>query len=68
VPEYADPLDHERWISLINEYSLTGSARAKAQHERMAELVHPTWEQHFELVDAFLAQLDAPTTIGQKSP
>jgi glycosyltransferase involved in cell wall biosynthesis len=60
VPDFASPHDSERWMSLINDYATIDSARAKAQRERIAKMSHPNWSQHFQLVDTFLDELNAP--------
>jgi glycosyltransferase involved in cell wall biosynthesis len=58
VPEYVDPLDGQRWMALISEYADPESERRGAQLSRMVSLRVPTWEQHFRVVDDFLAQLE----------
>jgi glycosyltransferase involved in cell wall biosynthesis len=57
IPEYADPLDGRRWMELIRDYAGAGSARRAAQAGRMKDFQAPTWQQHFEKVDAFLSAL-----------
>jgi glycosyltransferase involved in cell wall biosynthesis len=57
VPEYADPLDGQRWAELVREYARPGSARRAAQLDRMAAFRPTTWRQHFEIVDRFIEAL-----------
>lgn len=57
IPDYLDPLDGLGWLSLIEAYSATGSAMRDAQQARMRQFVPPSWQQHFEQVDAFLDKL-----------
>lgn len=57
VPEYADPLDGARWLELVEEYAHPDSRLRAAQLERMRAFRPPTWERHFEIVDAFLDSL-----------
>jgi len=57
IPDYLDPLDGLGWLSLIEAYSATGSATRDAQQARMRQFVPPSWQQHFERVDAFLEKL-----------
>jgi glycosyltransferase involved in cell wall biosynthesis len=59
VPEYADPLDGRRWLALIEDYARPDSALRAAQIARMPAFVPPTWVQHFEQVDNFVAELNA---------
>jgi glycosyltransferase involved in cell wall biosynthesis len=57
IPDYLDPLDGLGWLSLIEAYSATGSAMRDAQKARMRQFVSPSWQQHFEQVDALLEKL-----------
>jgi glycosyltransferase involved in cell wall biosynthesis len=58
VAEYAGPRDAGRWSELIVEYARPDSERRAGQLRRLAGFRAPTWEGHFEQVDAFLARLD----------
>jgi len=58
VPEYADPLDGERWLELITEYTDAASSRRTAQLERIRRYRPPDWKQHLCAVDALLEKLD----------
>jgi len=57
IPDYLDPLDGLGWLSLIEAYSATDSAVRDAQKTRMRQFVPPSWQHHFEQVDAFLDKL-----------
>jgi glycosyltransferase involved in cell wall biosynthesis len=60
VPEYIDPLDGKKWEQMIREYSQNDNIHRKNQIERITNLTLPTWENHFNYVDSFLFQLNAP--------
>jgi glycosyltransferase involved in cell wall biosynthesis len=62
IPEYAGPRDARRWSELIVEYARPDSGLRAAQLRRLAGFRAPTWEGHFEQVDAFLADLQAQGT------
>ena len=64
IPDYADPLDPQRWLKLIKDYSEPMSVQRAAQIERIRIFQLPTWERHFELVESLLARLDE----GESSP
>lgn len=46
VPEYLDPLDGRAWIEAVTAYADAGSARRRAQLERMRGWTAPTWHAH----------------------
>jgi len=56
IPEYLDPMDGLAWKRLVLDYALPGSARRTAQLSRMAGWQAPTWQAHFEQVEAFMAR------------
>lgn len=56
VPEYLDPLDGPGWARAIEAYAQPGSVQRQAQCDRMAGWQAPTWESHFEQVDALMKQ------------
>ncbi|MBL0125326.1 MAG: glycosyltransferase family 4 protein, partial [Betaproteobacteria bacterium] len=58
VPDYADPLDGNRWETLIRDYTQPDSPLRAAQIERMTQFRLTTWPQHFTQVEALLASLD----------
>jgi glycosyltransferase involved in cell wall biosynthesis len=60
VPDYADPLDGERWEALIRDFAQPDSALRAAQLARLSTFRQTTWPQHFAQVDALLASLDEP--------
>ena len=59
IPEYADPLDPQRWLALIKEYSSPTSTKRAAQIERMRTFVLPTWGRHFALLESLLLRLES---------
>jgi len=58
IPDYLDPLDGPGWLKAITDYCNPSSARREAQLRRLAGWKAPTWEMHFEIVDAFMQGLD----------
>ena len=64
IPDYADPLDPQRWLKLIKDYSEPMSVQRTAQIERIRTFQLPTWERHFELLESLLARLEE----GASSP
>ncbi len=54
VPDYLDPLDGPGWLAAILDHSRPGSARRRAQLQRLPEWQAPDWPEHFERVFAFL--------------
>ena len=58
IPDYADPLDPQRWLKLIKDYSEPMGVQRAAQIERIQTFRLPTWERHFELVESLLVSLD----------
>jgi glycosyltransferase involved in cell wall biosynthesis len=59
IPDYADPLDDARWEALVRDYASATSPLRDAQLLRMRAFVPPTWEAHFAIVDALIAEFDA---------
>jgi glycosyltransferase involved in cell wall biosynthesis len=57
VPEYLDPLDGPAWERVILSYAKKGSALRKQQLDRLAGYCAPSWKDHFETVQAWLAAL-----------
>jgi len=57
IPELLDPLDAPAWESAILDYADEGSARRKAQLDRMERFRAPTWDDHFAKVEPWLAAL-----------
>jgi glycosyltransferase involved in cell wall biosynthesis len=58
IPEYVDPLDGKRWAELVVAYTLAESPLRRAQRQRMARFVAPTWEAHFEQVESLVERLE----------
>ncbi|MDD4915597.1 MAG: glycosyltransferase family 1 protein [Methylococcales bacterium] len=59
VPDYLDPLDGVRWRELIIDYAADDSPARSRQLQRLSRFDIPTWQSHFEQVEALMAQLDA---------
>ncbi len=59
IPEYLDPLDGLGWTRLILEYDQADSPVRAAQLRRLRGYQAPSWQQHFEVVDAFVDRLSA---------
>ncbi len=57
IPEYINPLDGKRWEQLIIEYAQPDSQVRLSQCQRMAGFVTPTWDAHFEQVEALMERL-----------
>jgi glycosyltransferase involved in cell wall biosynthesis len=61
IPEYADPLDAQRWLALIKEYSSQTSTQRVAQLARLRAFQVPTWDGHFALLESLLMELETST-------
>lgn len=57
IPEYADPLDGRRWAELVVEYAQPQSEMRRSQCRKMAGFSLPTWDAHFQQVEALMEQL-----------
>lgn len=57
IPDYLDPLDGTGWRRAVLDYARNDSAARAAQLARMRGFCAPSWERHFEIVDAFLASV-----------
>ena len=57
VPEYLDPLDAMKWMEIIEAYCSSSSVLRHNQLDRLRTFQPPTWENHFEKVDAFLQKV-----------
>lgn len=57
IPLYVDPLDGKRWAELVVEYALADSPIRSAQCHRMIGFVAPTWDAHFQRVEALMERL-----------
>jgi glycosyltransferase involved in cell wall biosynthesis len=60
VPEFLDPLDGPGWRAAILDYAAPRSPRREAQLARLAGWEPPRWEDHFAIVDRFIAEVVAP--------
>lgn len=63
VPEFFDPLDGPGWRAAILDYAAPGSLRRAAQLQRLAAWRPPRWEEHFAMVERFIA--DPPAAAGK---
>ncbi|MEO0428826.1 MAG: glycosyltransferase [Pseudomonadota bacterium] len=57
VPEWIAPQDGPGWLKAVRDYAQPGSPRRNAQLARMTEWKRPEWPDHFEGVEAVLADL-----------
>ncbi len=57
VPDYLDPTDGPAWREAVLDYAQPGSASREAQLRRLDSWSHPTWANHFAIVDAALREL-----------
>ncbi|QRM19916.1 glycosyltransferase [Dechloromonas sp. TW-R-39-2] len=58
IPRYLDPIDGPGWRQAVLEYASPHSLARQNQIARMAGYAPPTWEQHFEVVEALLREID----------
>jgi len=56
VPEFLDPLDGPAWRAAVLDYAAPASPRREAQLARLTHWQAPRWEDHFALVDRFIAE------------
>jgi len=57
VPEFIDPLDGPGWQSAILDYAASRSPRREAQLARLSGCDPPRWDDHFAIVDRFIAEV-----------
>jgi len=57
IPTYLKPTDEAGWMTAILEYARPDSVERREQLQRMDGFSPPTWESHFESVEAWLASL-----------
>ncbi|MCR5891539.1 MULTISPECIES: glycosyltransferase family 1 protein [Burkholderia] len=58
IPDYLDPLDGPGWQAKIMSYAANDNPERSAQLLRIPRFRVPTWRDHFDRVDAFLATLN----------
>jgi glycosyltransferase involved in cell wall biosynthesis len=58
IPTYLNPLDEAGWEAAIMDYAQPGSTERASQCERMKAFHAPTWDEHFNNVEAWLRTLD----------
>jgi glycosyltransferase involved in cell wall biosynthesis len=56
IPTYLSPHDESAWVSQIRAFTGNDPDRTR-QLERMASFRAPTWNEHFERVENWLATL-----------
>lgn len=57
IPEYIDPLDGMRWLTMVQDYACVGSVSRSQQLARMVGYQPPSWAEHFAIVNGFLRLL-----------
>ena len=57
IPDYLDPLDGLGWLDHIKAYMDSNHPLRLAQLERMQHFELPTWQSHFEKVDALIHEV-----------
>lgn len=57
IPEFLDPLDEPEWEQAILSYAADDSPRRRDQLSRMGGYRPPTWQEHFDKVEAWLSRL-----------
>ena len=62
IPHYLDPRDEGAWESAILDYAKVDSVARDAQLKRMKGYRAPSWEGHFDRVEAWLSSLGAPAS------
>ena len=68
VPEYIDPLDGLGWRSAVIDYALPASPRRAAQLLRLSGWRAPSWQDHFAVVDALIAETGLIGQYETESP
>jgi glycosyltransferase involved in cell wall biosynthesis len=72
VPEYMDPMDGAAWRAVLLDYARADSLARRAQLGRLAHWKPPSWEHHFDQVDALFEAIEARPAlrlpIGQPLP
>jgi glycosyltransferase involved in cell wall biosynthesis len=58
VPEYLDPLDLRAWSESVLEYACPDSPKRAAQMRRLSHWRAPRWNDHFNVVEQLLGDLD----------
>ncbi|MEQ1766651.1 MAG: hypothetical protein ABL859_04415 [Methylotenera sp.] len=57
IPDYLDALDGLGWLSRIKAYMDSNHPLRLAQMQRMQQFLTPTWQSHFEKVDALIEKI-----------
>jgi len=61
IPEFIDPLDGAAWEAAILDYARAGSNAREEQLRRIRSFRVPTWYDHFQTVEGWLASLGLTT-------
>jgi len=64
VPEFLDPLDGPGWGRAVLDYADPLSPRRGAQLTRLAGWRPPRWDEHFAMVDRFMAEVIANPALA----
>jgi len=57
IPEFINPVDEVSWEAAILDYTKTGSEDREEQLRRIRSFRLPTWSDHFQAVERWLASL-----------
>lgn len=57
IPEYLDPIDGIGWSHMIKYYLNNDSVERKSQLNRLQQYTPWTWNDHFNIVDNFIAEI-----------
>jgi glycosyltransferase involved in cell wall biosynthesis len=72
VPEYIDPMDGAAWRAVLLDYARADSLARRAQLGRLGQWKPPSWEHHFDQVEALFEAIEArpalPLPLGQPAP
>ncbi|HTV90206.1 MAG TPA: glycosyltransferase family 1 protein [Stellaceae bacterium] len=63
IPEFFDPLDGLGWRAAILDYAAPESPRRAAQLARLAGWRPPCWQDHFAIIERFIAEVAAAPPI-----
>ncbi|MBB3258034.1 glycosyltransferase involved in cell wall biosynthesis [Paraburkholderia bannensis] len=58
IPDYLDPLDGPGWLASVEAYAAPNNGARATQLVRIERFSAPSWADHFEAVDQFLASLN----------
>ncbi|MFA5593578.1 MAG: glycosyltransferase [Micavibrio sp.] len=62
VPDYLPALDADKWKAAIKDYCHgAGGGLRQAQEKRLENYSAPSWDAHFDVIEAFLASAETMT-------